>query len=94
MNICLHILCLHIHNPNIYEDIVYKTQNLLLKFNINSQFYLHCIRIHMGITVNETADRAADKTHRNDRTELYHLSESELMSALGTKFYLHWKAYW
>ena len=82
------------HNPKTYIDIVHKIQIFLLKYNANSQFYLHWIRSHVGITGNEIADRAANKAHQNNRTELYHLSESELISTLRTKFQLYWKSYW
>jgi ribonuclease HI len=77
-----------------YTNIVGEIQKLLLDLNQDRIVLLHWVRGHTGIIGNEIADKAPNKGHENNRTELYDLTRDECISILKQKFRTYWNEYW
>ena len=65
-----------------------------MEYNQSSSLVLQWVKGHTDIRGNVIADRAANKAHMNNRTELTALSDTELISILRTKFIDYWTEYW
>lgn len=80
--------------PLTYSKIVNEIQTLLLYLNKTRIVLLHWVRGHSGVIGNEVADKGANKGHQNDRSCLYDLTETELISKLKCAFLQYWDNYW
>ena len=80
--------------PKTYVNIIYKIKKLLLELNSSSTVILHYIKGHVGVRGNEIADRAANKGHSNDRSELLNLTKEETISILKMNFKKFWDDCW
>ena len=80
--------------PKTYVNIVNQIKIKLLELNDSGTVILHWVKGHCGVRGNEIADRAADKGHKNNRSELYPLTKEEITSELKMKFKDYWNEYW
>lgn len=81
-------------DPTSYLNVVSNIQNLLLTLNADGSVLLHWVKAHCGIEGNEIADKSANKGHENDKTELYELTQYEIISILRTNAKIYWNDYW
>ena len=82
------------HINSSYNDIVNKIQLILHTQNSFTSVIIHWVKGHNNIQGNEIADRSANLAHKNNRSEVFHLTETEQISLLKLKCISHWKQYW
>lgn len=79
-------LQLILSSKSSYTDVVSKIRNLLVSLNREKTVKLHWIKAHCGIFGNEVADKTANKGHQNTSSELFDLTQLEIISMFKKKF--------
>ena len=77
-----------------YSNLVNQIRSRLLFLNQSASVIIGWVRSHCGIKGNKLADRAANLSHKNNRTELFRLYDSEHISILKLKLSKYWRDQW